>query len=304
MPVASFTVLGGTGFLGRRVVSRLLARGFAVRSVSRHPERSRDSPMLAQVYANIHDEESLSVVLRGAQGAVNAISLYAEHGRETFHAVHVVGAARAARMAGRVGVARFVHISGIGADPKSRSRYIAKRGEGEVAVKSALPNAVIMRPAVMFGADDSFLNTIVGLMHGLPIYPMFGRGQTRLHPVFVEDVGEAVARVLERGDVRGGDVYELGGPRACTYRELLEAIAERLEKRPVLMPLAFSIWHGLARVAELLPRPPLARNHVELMEIDTVAAPDMPGFESLDMSPQDMRSTLDAIVAGYAGHRA
>jgi len=303
MPVASFTVLGGTGFLGRRVVSRLLARGFAVRSVSRHPERARDAPMLAQVYANIHDDESLAVVLRGTQGAVNAVSLYAEHGRETFHAAHVVGAARVARQAGRAGVARFVHMSGIGADPKSRSLYIAKRGEGEAAVKSALPDAVIMRSAVMFGPDDAFLNTIVGLVRGLPVYPMFGRGDTRLHPVFVEDVAEAVARVLERSDARGDDVYELGGPRVVTYRELLEAIAERLEKRPVLMPLAFSIWRALARVAELLPKPPLARNHVELMEIDTVAAPDMPGFESLNISPQDFGPTLAAIVARSVGHR-
>jgi len=304
MPAASFTVFGGTGFLGRRVVSRLLARGFAVRSVSRHPERARDSPMLAQVYANIHDEESLAVVLRGAQGAVNAVSLYAERGQETFHSVHVVGAARAARLAGRVGVAHFVHMSGIGADSTSRSLYISKRGEGEEAVKSALPHAVIMRPAVIFGRDDAFLNTIVGLMRTLPIFPMFGRGDTRLHPAHVEDVGEAVARVLERGDAHGDDVYELGGPRVITYRELLQMIADRLGKRPLLLPLPFSVWHGLARVGELLPRPPLARNQVELMQIDTVASPDVPGFESLDMSPQDMGPTLDAIVAASPPHRA
>ncbi len=154
MPVASYTVLGGTGFLGRRVVSRLLAHGFAVRSVSRHPERARDSPMLAQVYGNIHDDESLAVVLRGAQGAVNAISLYAEHGSETFHAAHVVGAARVARLARRVGVTHLVHMSGIGADPNSPSLYIAKRGEGEDAVKAILPEAVILRSAVLFGHDD------------------------------------------------------------------------------------------------------------------------------------------------------
>jgi len=303
MPVASFTVLGGTGFVGRRVVSRLLARGFAVRSVSRHPDRARDSHMLAQVYANIHDEESLSVVLRGAQGAVNAVSLYAERGKETFHTVHVLGAARAARQAGRAGVAQFVHMSGIGADRKSRSLYIRKRGEGECAVKSVLPDAVIMRAAVLFGPDDAFLNTIVRLLRILPVYPMFGRGRTRLQPAFVEDVGEAVARVLERGDARRDDVYELGGPRVYTYRELLQTIAARLDKRPVLLPLPFSLWRVLARVAELLPKPPLARNQVELMEIDTVAAPGTPGFNSLDTSPQDMRSTLDEIVTESVGHR-
>jgi NADH dehydrogenase len=303
MPVASFTVLGGTGFLGRRVVARLLARGFCVRSVSRHPERVHDSPNLAQVYANIHDENSLAVVLEGTQAAVNAVSLYAEHGRETFHTVHVIGAARAARMARRAGVAHFVHMSGIGAAPSSRSLYIAKRGEGETAVRSVLPNAVIVRSAVMFGPDDAFLNRIVGLLRALPIYPMFGRGDTRLQPAFVEDVGEAVARMLERGDAHNGSTYELGGPRIYTYRELLQTIADRLGKQPVLLPVPFAVWRALARLVEILPKPPLARNQVELMQIDTVAAPS-PGFDALNMAPQDIHATLDEIVSGSVARRA
>lgn len=296
MAVASVTVFGGTGFLGRRIVARLLARGFCVRSVSRHPERARESPQLAQVYANIHDEHSLAVVLGGAHGAVNAVSLYAEHGRETFHTVHVLGAARVARQAARAGVERFVHMSGIGADPASSSLYIRKRGEGERAVTAMLPGAVIVRPAVMFGPDDAFLNTIVSLLRRLPVYPMFGRGHTRLQPAFVEDVGEAVTRVLERNGAPGGALYELGGPRVYTYRELLQTIADRLGKRPVLVPVPFAAWRGLARVAELLPRAPLARNQVELMQIDTVAAPG-PGFEALHMTPEDFHATLDEILS-------
>lgn len=303
MPAASFTVFGGTGFLGRRIVARLLKRGYAVRSVSRHPERARDSPMLAQVYANIHDEASLDVVLEGAQGAVNAVSLYAERGRETFHAVHVLGAARVARRADRAGVKHFVHMSGIGADPTSRSLYIAKRGEGEDAVRAILPQAAILRSAVMFGPDDAFLNTIIELIRKLPVYPMFGRGDTRLQPVFVEDVGEATARLLERDDARG-DVYELGGPRIYAYRELLQEIAARLGKSPVLLPLPFWAWHALARVAELMPKPPIVRNQVELMQIDTVASPDKPGFDSLGLTPEDIGPTLDAIVSGSAADRA
>ncbi len=140
------------------------------------------------------------------------------------------------------------------------------------------------------------------LVRKLPVYPLFGRGDTRLQPAHVEDVGEAVTRLLERGDGRGDDVYELGGPRTYTYRELVQTIAERLNKRPVLLPLHFSIWHALARIAEGLPRPPLARNQVELMQIDTVAAPDRPGFASLGIIPQGIGPTLDKIVIGSAAH--
>lgn len=304
MPVTSYTVLGGTGFLGRHIVARLLARGHFVRSVSRHPERARDAPNLAQVYGNIHDEASLAVVLRGAQGAVNAVSLYAEHDRETFHTTHVLGAARVARQAARADVGQFVHMSGIGADPASPSLYIRKRGEGERAVKSMRPDAVIVRAAVLFGPGDAFLNTIIGLLRSSPIYPMFGRGETRLHPVHVEDVAEAVARLLEREDGRGGDPYELGGPRVVTYRKLLQTIAARLGKRPILLPMPFAAWHALARVAELLPKPPIARNQVELMQIDTVASAEKPGFAALGITPQDMGPTLETIVGGPVARRA
>jgi uncharacterized protein YbjT (DUF2867 family) len=126
-------------------------------------------------------------------------SLYVEHGQETFHSVHVESAQRVAAQAHRAGVKRLVHISGIGADAASPSRYIRKRGEGELAVQSAFVEALFIRPAVMFGPDDAFLTTILRLLRQLPVYPMFGRGLTRLQPAYVEDVAEAIVRLIERG---------------------------------------------------------------------------------------------------------
>jgi NADH dehydrogenase len=184
------TVFGGTGFLGRRVVRHLRDREFTVRIVSRHPDRGHrqfglDDPLLQFVEASIHDERSVAHALAGAYGVVNAVSLYVEHGRETFHAVHVEAAQRVAAQALRAGVERLAHVSGIGADAASRSRYIQKRGEGELAVRAAFADALIVRPAVMFGPDDAFLTTILKLLHWLPIYPMFGRGLMRLQPAYV-----------------------------------------------------------------------------------------------------------------------
>src|SRR5258706_214686 len=137
-----------------------------------------------------------SDALAGACGVVNAVSLYVEHGQETFHSVHVEAAQRIAAQAHRAGVDRLIHISGIGADAASQSRYIRKRGEGELAVRAAFVEALFIRPAVMFGPDDTFLTTILKLLRQLPIYPMFGRGRTRLQPAYVEDVAEAGARVM------------------------------------------------------------------------------------------------------------
>ena len=194
------TVFGGTGFLGRRIVRYLRSCGFPVRIASRHPDRGHrlfgpDDPQLQSVEANILDERSVAEALAGTYGVVNAVSLYLEHGPETFHSVHVEAAQRVAVQADRAGVERFVHVSGIGADAGSPSRYIRKRGEGEFAVRAAFADALFVRPAVMFGPDDAFLTTILKLLRQLPIYPMFGRGRTRLQPAYVEDVAEAVARV-------------------------------------------------------------------------------------------------------------
>ena len=196
------TVFGGTGFLGRRIVRHLRYREFPVRIASRHPDRGHrqfgpDDPQLQSVEANIHDERSVADALAGAYGVVNAVSLYLERGQETFHSVHVESAQRVAAQAHRAGVERLVHVSGIGADAASPSRYIRKRGEGELAVRAAFADALFVRPAVMFGPDDAFLTTILKLLRQLPIYPMFGRGRTRLQPAYVEDVAEAVARVMQ-----------------------------------------------------------------------------------------------------------
>ena len=183
----------GTGFLGDRIVRHLRNYEFPVRIASRHPDRGHrqfgpDDPQLQSVEANIHDERSVANALAGAYGAVNAVSLYLERGGETFHSVHVEAAQLVAAQARRAGVERLVHVSGIGADAASPSRYIRKRGEGELAVRAAFTDALFVRPAVMFGPDDAFLTTILKLLRQLPIEPMFGRGRNRLLPAYVEDV--------------------------------------------------------------------------------------------------------------------
>jgi len=189
MSIRVVTVFGGTGFLGRRVVRHLRKHEFSVRIASRHPDRSRklfgsDDPCLRSVEVDTRDERMVADVLAGAYAAVNAVSLYVERGQETFHSVHVEAAERVAVQAHRVGVERLAHVSGLGADAASPSLYIRKRGEGELAVKAAFTEAILIRPAVMFGPDDAFLTTMLALLRRLPIYPMFGHGRTRLQPAW------------------------------------------------------------------------------------------------------------------------
>jgi uncharacterized protein YbjT (DUF2867 family) len=288
------TVFGGTGFVGRRVVRHLRESGTRVRIVSRHRKLGEDAG-IEQIAADAHDQRSVETAVAGADGVVNAISLYVEHGSDTFHSVHVETAAKIARAVRQAGIRRFVHISGIGANTASSSPYIRSRGEGEAAVQTAFPGAVIIRPAVMFAPDDAFLTTILRLLRSLPAYPVFGDGRTRLQPVYVDDVAAAIAQIL-RQIQKPYPVYELAGPRIYSYEELLRTIAHIAGLRPVLMRMPFAFWKALAGVAEMLPQPPLTRNQVELMKIDTTASERLPGFRGLGISPRSLEAELEAMV--------
>jgi NADH dehydrogenase len=300
----SVTVFGGTGFLGHRIVQHLRSRGFPVRIASRHPDRGHtppgpDDPQLQSVKADIHDERSVADAVADTYGVVNAVSLYAERGQETFHSVHVEAARRVAVQAHRAGVKRFVHLSGIGADAASHSRYIRKRGEGELAVRAAFVEATFVRPAVMFGPDDAFLTVILNLLRQLPVYPMFGRGVTRLQPVHVEDVGDAIGRIMQRAGTPG--IFEFGGPRVYTYEELVRVVAHQAGLVPRLIPVPFAVWHALAWASEMLPSPLLTRNQVELVQIDTVSSPEMPGFVELGISPHSVEAILQEMLSNSGG---
>jgi uncharacterized protein YbjT (DUF2867 family) len=288
------TVFGGTGFVGRRVVRQLRESGTRVRVVSRRRGQAEDDG-IEQIAADAHDEGAVEAAVAGADGVVNAISLYVERGSDTFHSVHVEAAAKIARAAKQAGIRRLVHISGIGADAASPSPYIRSRGEGEVAVQTAFPGKVIVRPAVMFAPDDAFLSTILRLLRALPAYPIFGDGRARLQPAYADDVAAAIVQIFRQSQ-KPCPIYELAGPRVYSYEELLRTIARIAGLRPVLVRMPFALWDALAGFAEMMPQPPITRNQVELMQIDTTASENLPGFRALGISPRSLEAELEAII--------
>lgn len=295
------TVFGGSGFLGRRAVRHLVQRGFAVRVATRHAAEVLDlfgaeRSFIEPANVDVHDSRRVAEGLAGVAGVVNAVSLYSEHGRNTFRAVHVEAARRIAKLAHEQGIERLVHMSGIGANPQSGSAYIRARGLGEAAVREAMPGATILRSAVMFGPDDGFLNTIIGLLRALPVYPMFGKGETLLQPVHVENVGEAIAAMMQDA-AAAGRIYEIGGPQTLSYAELLRLVAAEIGVRPRLVEMPYGLWFGLAGALSLLPEPPVTRSQIELMEIDNVASGALPGLDSLGIVPLDLGPTIREIRA-------
>ena len=302
--MATVVVFGGAGFLGRRLVSRLATQGMTVRVAVRHPDparvelRSMGFDQVTVVPADVRDQASVAAAIAGANAVVNTVSAYVEKGGVTFEAVHVQGAKTVAREAVAADVARLLLVSGIGADADLGSYYIRARGRGELMVRQEFPGATIVRPGAMFGPGDALFSTLADLARLLPVLPLIGGGHTRLQPVFVEDVAEAVASILT--DPRTvGRTYELAGPGVFTLRELVSMTLHLMRKRRLFMPLPFALAEVQARLFELLPNPPLTTGQVDLLKWDNVASGALPGLRELNIEPK----TVEEVVPTYIGPR-
>jgi len=300
-------VFGGTGFLGRRIVDRLAGDGVAVRIVARNLHSlpgGNVSPELTveRIRADVRDRDSVARAVAGARGVVNAVGLYVERGGETFEAIHVEGARTVAEEAVKAGTERLVHISGIGVDAASESPYVRARARGEEAVREAFGQATILRPSVLFAPEDSFINTLLRLARTLPAVPLFGDGATLLQPVFVDDVAAAVGRTLD-DPAAPGEVYELGGPTRYSYRELVQLVMDHGRYRRPLLPVPFPLWVLQARLACILPKPPLTFDQVVLMKRDNVASPERPGLADLGVTPTAIEAELPHYPAIWRNRR-
>lgn len=294
------TVFGGTGFLGCEIVRALAAAGLATRVAVRHPDKVSlkglsERGEIEPVYADVRDESSVALAIKGSDVVINCVSLYVESGAETFEAVHELGALNVAHQAAVFGVGRLVHVSGIGVDLRSKSSYVHSRAKGELLVSDVFPHATILRPSAIFGPGDKFLNTLAAISRVSPVLPLFGHGLTRLQPVYVSDIANAALKTLQN-PVSQGQIYELGGPRTYTYRALIELLLRQMKRRRLLLPLPFAIWKALAAVGAILPAPPVTRAQVVLMERDNVVAKSASSFEDLDIEP----AALEDILPQYA----
>jgi len=228
-------MLGGSGFVGRYVVKRLAARGDVVAVGCRNAEEAKFLRPMGEVgqvqplNLAISDEAVLSAFLAGNDGLVNCVGILRESGSQTFERVHHTGPALLARLAREAGVERFVHISAIGADPRSSSAYARTKAAGEQAVRDAFPTVTILRPSVVFGPEDQFFNRFAAMATISPVLPLIGGGETRFQPVYVGDVADAVIKCLE-DPATAGRTYELGGPKIYTFREVIEMLLREIRR--------------------------------------------------------------------------
>ena len=293
-------ILGGSGFIGRYVVKRLAERGDVLTVGGRHAADAKflrlkgDVGQVGLVNVAIDDENLLPAFVAGNDAVVNLVGLLHERGRQRFELVHQVAPARLARLAREAGVPRLVHISAIGADLRSTSAYSRTKAAGEEAVRDAFPTATILRPSVVFGPEDQFFNRLAAMAMVSPVMPLIGGGDTRLQPVYVGDVADAVVRVID-DSATAGRTYELGGPRVYTLRALTELLLVEIRRKRLLIDLPFGLASLQARLLSLLPNPPLTPDQVELLKSDNIVSSGALTFEALGIAP----TAVEVVLPGY-----
>ncbi|MBM3604933.1 MAG: complex I NDUFA9 subunit family protein [Alphaproteobacteria bacterium] len=304
------TIFGGSGFVGRHVARLMAKDGWRVRVAVRRPDEALFTRtygvvgQVAPVLCNIRDENSVRAALVGADVAVNCVNILTPQGKSTFQAVFETGAENIARLSAELGLARMVHISGLGIDPGSDSKYIAAKSRGEAAVLAHRPDAVVLRPSVIFGPDDNFYNRLAGMARMAPVLPIVG-SRTRMQPVFVEDVARAAVMGAD-GTAEPG-IYELGGPDILTMRQIVNQVLEATHRRKAVIGLPF----GVARIAAtaldvvqtvtggLFTNSALSRDQLALLRKDNVVSPGARGFAELGIQPTATTAVLDGYLVRF-----
>jgi NADH dehydrogenase len=302
------TVFGASGFIGRYVVRRLAKAGYRVRAATRRPHLAGElRPMgvvgqIQLVQANLKDRASVERAVDGAHGVINLVGILAEDGKQSFDALQAKGAGLIAEAAKAAGIERMVHISAIGADAQSKSKYAKTKALGEQAVRKAIPGAVILRPSIVFGPEDQFFNKFADMARFAPALPLIGGGKTKFQPVYCDDVAECAVKALEMDEARGR-TYELGGPGIYTFKEILEFIMATTRRQRILLPIPFLAAGGMGLMGELtgkLPfvQPFLTRDQVTLLKVDNVVGETGEDFGTIEDFGVE-RESIESIVPSY-----
>ena len=302
-PGALVTVVGGSGFLGRYIVQRLAEAGLRVRVAVRHPETAlflKPLGSLGQVqlvHGNITSDAQMAAAFDGAAAGVNLVGILAESGKQRFDAVQAEGAGRAARAAAAAGVRHYVQVSAIGADAASPVPYVRSKAQGEAAVLAAIPTATILRPSLIIGPEDQFLNRFAAMARLSPVLPVIA-GNTRFQPVFVMDVAAAVVAALN-SPAAAGRTYELGGADVLSFRAIIAMINAETRQQRRLVEVPDLIAALMAKLGDVLPFMPMTSDQLAMLGKDNVVTSGMPGLADLGVLPTPMAAFVPAMLERY-----
>jgi len=309
MSIKQVTVFGGSGFIGRAIVRALAHEGYLVRVVARRIELAEpvktagDVGQVMLMRGNVRFPQSVAAAIAGSQAVINAVGIPFERGKQRYEAVHVEGARTIAQAAAAAGVKRLIHVSGIGADNRSsKNRYIRSKVAAEDAVIGAFDGATILRNSVVFGPNDVLFNRMADIACKAPFFPLIGNGQARVQPVFVGDVARAAVAALARSE-SAKSVYELGGPRIYTYREIAALVLREIDRKKPIIGMPAALMKIAAFFAQQVGRlgftPPLTVDQIELMTHDNVVRPGAHGLGALGVQATAAEVILPTYLDRY-----
>ncbi len=304
----TISVIGGSGFIGRYVVQSLTSKGFRVRVMVRDVVDAKHllplgNPGQIQIISgSITNPSAVNRVIENTDGVINLVGILFERGRQTFEALHVQGARNVAEACAAFDVKRLIHMSALDADPHSPSRYAQTKARGEVEALKAFPDATIIRPSVVFGAEDHFLNRFAQMAVFSPFLPLVGGGHTQFQPVYVVDVAEFMVRCLVN-TITTGKTFELGGPSIYTMKDILTYVLKCIHRKRLLVPLPFWMAKLIGMVGQFLPSPPLTLDQVRLLQSNSIVTADARRFQTLEMKPQPLEAIAPCYLARFRPNR-
>lgn len=300
-PETTIALCGGSGFLGKYVVQRLAKAGLRIRIITRTIKDARplmalgNVGQIAYVPADLRTPYGIERVLEGCHACINLIGILYEKGPATFNIIHRELPRQLAARAHSLGLSRFIHVSALGANIHSNSRYSASKAEGEKEVCKAFPKATIIRPSILFGPEDDFFNRFGRLAKLLPILPVVG-GSSLMQPVYVDDVAQAVAQSLIHPQA-SGLIYEIGGPKRASFNHLLSSLLKWIDRPKPIINLPLPLARLLGMIGQLFPIPPLTVDQVLLLQKDNIVSGHLPGLEQLGITPTPMETIVPSYVS-------
>ena len=295
------TIFGASGFIGRHLIRSLTEKDFRIIAATRSPYlygylKPLGNPgQIDLEKVNLFEEENLRTLIKNSDVVINLVGILYENKKQKFENIHVKFPALLTKLCKEQNIKKLVHISALGINETANSQYMQSKLKGEKNILNNFNRSVILRPSIIFGPEDKFFNQFAALAEFFPALPLIGGGLTYFQPIYVGDVVKSIVTILEKEEINK-NIYELGGPQTFTFKELMEILLKQIKKKRFLVPIPFSFAKFQAKILQLLPKPLLTTDQVEMLKYDNIVTNKYPTLKDLKISPKTLESVLPDYI--------